>query len=467
MYRAGRHMIGIFFILCVVLMWVGSSELMTWIYQGSDPAASFNKPFFLTYLDCSLFFIYLSGFFFKGEYAIAFFKGYLCTRLSVQEPDARSSSLLDEADQSVNSSLSTSSTALIDDEAAEEAHGHRDCTVQVWRCVGPNDRRTITDGIADFFCCRPEHPHAPTPIETCSWATCSPPAQGPTQSVTNGSSKDQPLWHGYQVAKIGVLIMPFFFIANWLFNASLSMTSVASNTILSSTSGIFTLFMGVLFRVDTFSLTKLIAVSVAFGGVVLVALSDSTSDTSQDSLMGDLLSLLSACTYASYALLMKKLIPDEHRVSLFMFFGFLGLSSLLLMWPLFPLLDVTSVEEFGWPTSTVWGFLMLNAFVGTVLSDVLWLASLLFTSPLVTTLGMTLSIPVAMVFDSLLWGDTYNSMYISGAILVLLGFILLNLDTPVLSPLFRKLSNRLWSASCQPGTLIRTQDALCPAPHED
>ena len=253
------------------------------------------------------------------------------------------------------------------------------------------------------------------------------------------------MWSAYTVAKVSALIMPFFFIANWLFNASLAMTSVASNTIISSTSGIWTLFVAVYVGVDRFSLTKLLAVCFSFGGMVLVGLSDSSDPGSPDAsvadaLVGDLLALISACTYASYAILMKRMIPDERRVSVFMFFGFLGLFSLLLMWPVFVILDLSGVEPFEWPPLAVLPALLFNALVGTVVSDLFWLAAVLLTSPLVTTLGTSLSVPVAMVLDYFLRGDRYPAGYSVGAGCVVVGFLLVNLDGYLKIPFNDKLS---------------------------
>ena len=40
-----------------VIIWVGSAELIQWIFQGKD--TNFNKPYFLTYLSESLYSLYL------------------------------------------------------------------------------------------------------------------------------------------------------------------------------------------------------------------------------------------------------------------------------------------------------------------------------------------------------------------------------------------------------------------------
>jgi len=42
---------------------------------------------------------------------------------------------------------------------------------------------------------------------------------------------------------------------------------------------------------------------------------------------------------------------------------------------------MSSIETFVFPSTTVMGYLLLNALIGTVLSDYLWLVAVLLTSP--------------------------------------------------------------------------------------
>jgi solute carrier family 35 protein F5 len=58
----------------------------------------------------------------------------------------------------------------------------------------------------------------------------------------------------------------------YLSNAALARTSVASTTVLSSTSGLFTLFIGVLMGQDTINVSKVVAVLVSMAGVAMTTL---------------------------------------------------------------------------------------------------------------------------------------------------------------------------------------------------
>lgn len=55
-------------------------------------------------------------------------------------------------------------------------------------------------------------------------------------------------------------------------NAALARTSVASTTVLSSTSGLFTLFFGVLLGQDSLNVAKIVSVLVCMAGVVMTTI---------------------------------------------------------------------------------------------------------------------------------------------------------------------------------------------------
>nr|CAB3488468.1 unnamed protein product [Digitaria exilis] len=53
--------------------------------------------------------------------------------------------------------------------------------------------------------------------------------------------------------------------------------------------------------------------------------------------------------------------------------------------------------------------------------------SVVWTTPLVATLGMSLTIPLAMVADMILHGRHYSAVYILGSVQVFSGFVIANL----------------------------------------
>lgn len=149
-----------------------------------------------------------------------------------------------------------------------------------------------------------------------------------------------------------------WFMANYLASACLEHTSVASVTILTSTSSVWTLVFGSLFGVETFSLRKLIGVVASLTGIVLVSMVDlsGTSDDNRGSFphktpgqiaLGDAMAFLSAVVYGIYVTVMKRRVGDEDKVNMQLFFGLVGLFNLVLLWPLFFILHWTGMEPVG------------------------------------------------------------------------------------------------------------------------
>ncbi|KAH7880600.1 uncharacterized protein C8R40DRAFT_1080972 [Lentinula edodes] len=251
-------------------------------------------------------------------------------------------------------------------------------------------------------------------------------------------SSELPPFTVRETADLAFIFCFIWFAANWTLNASLDYTSVASATILSSTSGFFTLGLGRIFRVETLTLAKIGAVSTSFVGVLLVALSDSSQTTSEsDNLvstststrhaLGDSLALFSAVFYALYVILLKVRIRSESRIDMKMFFGFVGLFNIILCWPIGVILHLTGIERFELPTSErAVGALLVNMAI-TWSSDYLYVLAMLKTTPLVVTIGLSLTIPLAVLGDFFL-SNPVRSPVLAGALLVLMSFVVVGVD---------------------------------------
>ncbi|KAJ3812265.1 hypothetical protein F5876DRAFT_37837 [Lentinula aff. lateritia] len=241
-----------------------------------------------------------------------------------------------------------------------------------------------------------------------------------------------------ETADLAFIFCFIWFAANWTLNASLDYTSVASATILSSTSGFFTLGLGRIFHVETLTLAKIGAVSTSFVGVLLVALSDSSQTSSEsDNLvstwtstrraLGDSLALFSALFYTLYVILLKVRIRSESRIDMKMFFGFVGLFNIILCWPIGVILHLTGVERFELPSSDkAVGALLVNMAI-TWSSDYLYVLAMLKTTPLVVTIGLSLTIPLAVLGDFFL-SNPVRLPVLAGALLVLMSFVVVGVD---------------------------------------
>ena len=170
----------------------------------------------------------------------------------------------------------------------------------------------------------------------------------------------------WETVKLSLEFCALWFAANYFAAACLEYTTVASSTILSSTSSIWTLLIGSLMGVEKFSIRKLIGVLSSLAGIALISsvdLSGSTDEnrgsfphkTTRELAIGDAMAFFSAIIYGFYTVIMKKRIGDESRVDVLLFFGLVGLCNVLFLWPGFPILHYTGVEPFEMPPSRrVW-----------------------------------------------------------------------------------------------------------------
>lgn len=220
--------------------------------------------------------------------------------------------------------------------------------------------------------------------------------------------------------KVAAQFCPLWFCANYFYNLSLTLTSIASSTILSSTSGIFTLLLSIFLIKASPDIFKFFAVLLSFGGTVMIALADTSY--AGETVYGDLFALIGAVVYGLYCIFIS---AKGEKVYLVHMFACVGAINFVFLMPLFVVFNYSGVEEFEFPSGKILGFLFLNALFGTVLSDVIWAFSVKYLNPALSTLGITLTIPLSMMVDYILYGFTYGALYISGAIFVILGFFVM------------------------------------------
>ncbi|XP_076959473.1 thiamine-repressible mitochondrial transport protein THI74-like [Bidens hawaiensis] len=263
----------------------------------------------------------------------------------------------------------------------------------------------------------------------------------------SGAVLDQQLdskgrWTRTRLAKVSLLICPFWFLAQLSFNVSLKYTTVTSNTILSSASSLFTFLVSLVFLGEKFTWIKLTSVLLCMGGTIIVSLGDSktaTTATASNAALGDVLALVSSAFYAIYITLIRKKLPDEDndddktaKVSMAQFLGFLGLFNLIIFSPVVLILHLTNIESFRTITLKQLGLIVGKGLLDNVLSDYLWAKAVLLTTTTVATAGLTIQVPLAAIVDTVI-GNAPGFMDYIGAAAVMVGFAGINIPSDTCS----------------------------------
>lgn len=235
-----------------------------------------------------------------------------------------------------------------------------------------------------------------------------------------------------QIARISAIISPLWFTANFTYNQSLNMTSVTSSTIVSSTSTVFTFLLSVLVLREPFRWLKLAGVVFCMAGNMTTILNDSGSDGdsgASDHALGDLVALFAAFMYGVYTTAIRRLIPDDESVSISLFFGFLGVINFVGLLPIVLAFHYSGIESLAGLTAEILLLIGIKGLFDNVLSDYLWARAVLLTSPTVATVGLSLTVPLAIVADYVFHRMAPTLVTLAASALVIVGFVLINVST--------------------------------------
>lgn len=228
-------------------------------------------------------------------------------------------------------------------------------------------------------------------------------------------------------------------VSNILFNWSLLLTSMSAVTVISSLSTVFTLLFARILLNTPVNITTLISIHLSVVGCILVTTSsapDSPSIPSTFEILSDdadsyvlhvvgcVLALVSAGMSALSSVLFRKLNITHQELHLSIF-GCTGIVCFVLF--LFLNRFVVTIEPVAFsPDSAgrVWGFLVFNGVVSSVIGYKLYMKSLSRLSPVTVNVLNSLMIPLAVLIDY--WRgqiQTVTPIFLFGSLLVLLSTV--------------------------------------------
>lgn len=413
--KSQRLLLGLLLLLCVNVIWVLSSELTKYIFINTE----FDKPFFTTYFKTSMFMVYLMGFMFS--------KSWRSTGQNIEYQQLKQD-VLDEPED-LTSVISEPTFVPVKTEDGAKNVPELDALESSTKSVRFNGvvevRELSPNEAVDALMARLSY-------------SASIRAEVATRRCADRLSV-------HETVKAAATFSILWFIGNYSYQAALSHTEAGIVNVMSSSSSLFTLLLAACLPSgisDRFTITKFVAVLISIAGVVMVSLSEIKMEQSIPA--GAVWALIGSFCYAAYLVLLKRKVDHEDKMSIPMFFGFVGLFNTLIMWPVFFVLHYTEVEVFSWPTKEQWEFIALNGLIGTVISEFAWLWGCFLTSSLIATLAMSLNIPLTMLADVAVKHVSYPLLFYIGSIPMFLSFFAVTLLThweewdPV-GQLFRKI----------------------------
>uniref|UniRef100_A0A9I9CY63 EamA domain-containing protein n=1 Tax=Cucumis melo TaxID=3656 RepID=A0A9I9CY63_CUCME len=351
-----RYKLGLLLILSVVILWVSSAEVTQSIFED------YEQPFAISYVTTSLWIVYLP---------IALLKDWLLSFL--HRYNSKRGDLCVVGQSSVE--LQKNEVNIASELEHQRELSCKNCTIDVY----------------------------------------SKDEGAPLVAVHIGKEntlKKDRKFTAKEVAAFGFCVAPIWFLTEYLTNAALARTSVASTTLLSSTSGLFTLLIGALLGEDTINIIKVVSVVVSMAGVVMTTFGKtSAADELQKNANGYASSLL-------YSVLLKKFAGGGQNLDMQKLFGCIGLFTFVALWWLVLRTNTFRKERDG----VLWkcGLLLPWALNPDSRSPTLrmWKKALavVWTSPLVAALGVSLTIPFAMLEDMVIHGRQYSVIYIIGSV---------------------------------------------------
>ena len=247
----------------------------------------------------------------------------------------------------------------------------------------------------------------------------------------NERPSDQPQpWTHEDHFRAAIKIAPVWFFANFSYYASLEYTSITSSTVLISTGSLFAFLFAVLSKDEKFGWIKLCGVLLGFSGSMITTFADykhridNCTHHCHPEVLGDILGLTAALGYGAYAVQTRVLCPrDESLFSMQILLGYIGLICMITLSPIVFVLFYNGLTL----TPNVFLILVTVGFFDNVLFDYLWLRAVMLTNATVASVGLGLTIPMAILVDLCFENQPETAGAVIGALTVLIGFAFANL----------------------------------------
>ncbi|KAI9931890.1 hypothetical protein AWENTII_010193 [Aspergillus wentii] len=237
-------------------------------------------------------------------------------------------------------------------------------------------------------------------------------------------------------------------IAGGAWYVAVNMTTASDLTAIYNCSAFFAYAFSIPLLKDKFRFDKVFAIFVAIVGVLVVAYggrdeNKKTADgtvgkgqqEAENRLLGNIIISVGSVLYGLYEVLYKRYgcPPEGTSPGRSMIFAntvgsLIGCFTLLVLWIPLPILHITGLETFRWPTGEAAWMLMISVLANATFSGS-FLVLISLTSPVLSSVAALLTIFLVAIVDWLRTGQPLSLASIIGGVLIMVAFFLLSWST--------------------------------------
>ncbi|XP_013162573.1 PREDICTED: solute carrier family 35 member F5 [Papilio xuthus] len=363
-----KFVFGVFILFLVSVLWVVSSEFTKYLYIEKK----LERPFLVTYVRSSLLFIYLI---------------VLCFSPPTRDPcrPADYTQLLEPTAETDDENYYNEATSSLGDSTfvpvrAGETTDSDDAAPRAVRFNKVAEVRVMSAAMAGEAL-----------LARLSWSASLRASEHAQRRAAAAATKRH--------LRLAVLFSVPWFISNYLYRVSLLHTSASSAITYTSTASGFALSFGAVFAqvpTDRFNVSKSIAVLCTAAGLVVLGLSESRTGN----WTGVLAALGASLCYAVHLLLFRHELRKGDGINSVLLIGVVGSACGCLAWAMGGVLVATGLETADLPTPNLWTWLLLDAVLGPLLLDSLWIWGRSLTSNKMASGMLALSVPLGACVEA-------------------------------------------------------------------
>lgn len=248
--------------------------------------------------------------------------------------------------------------------------------------------------------------------------------------------------------KTTAFITIFLTMAGGSWYVAVNLTSPSDLTAIYNCSAFFAYVFSIMLLNDKLRFDKAFSVGLAIIGVLVVAYGDSDDSTPgpgtsnpgaeqgfRTKLLGNIIIGIGSVAYGFYEVLYKRFAcppegtsPGRGMIFANTFGSMIGLFTLLVLWIPLPILHVTGLERFEFPSGKAASLLAISTLSNAVFSGS-FLVLMSLTSPVLSSVAALLTIFLVGITDWLITGKQLSSASLAGGTLIIVAFCMLSYAT--------------------------------------